>query len=327
MSVTSNWSWSVINRGKDISTSGGVQLERNNWTLTRTRISDDVYTSELGDISASLSGFNGGVTETVAAPVREVVKFDTARNWVRTTDEFVDAGYNVNGRRAYVQAFGTDNIPNPNMWKVIWCVFQTGSTTGGRWVCAELSGIDISNKVFASYDEGDVLVNYARGQNAAVYFDRTEFLKPEGLTTNGSSSPSFDKRWWYDSNETQNGEAVYWNGFETTAEAIWYDGANWIISEKSDVGGTPTNYFSNSTLTGTYTASGGWSGSPQVSSGVRFDPGLNPSETFVGESYASISSESGDLYCTSDVQSYQPQGVDWYTQTQTWTYRDEWRVS
>lgn len=60
--------------------------------------------------------------------------------------------------------------------------------------------------------------------------------------------------YWYDTGTTEGGEAVYYD--ETDTYAYWYDGAGWVVSVVADVGGTPTNFFDGSPLTG----DGAWSG-------------------------------------------------------------------
>lgn len=101
MAFTTNWMWRVIDRRKDYSISQGVESFRENWTLSRYRISDQAYSSELGDTSTSLAAENGGVTETITAPT------DTthyrAYNWDFTDDvPWYSSGYTRNGRQAYI---------------------------------------------------------------------------------------------------------------------------------------------------------------------------------------------------------------------------------
>lgn len=68
MSVTSGWEWQTIDRREAAVSIEPIYIYRPNWTLVRTRISDAAYSSELGDTTSSLSGLNGGVTETITPP-------------------------------------------------------------------------------------------------------------------------------------------------------------------------------------------------------------------------------------------------------------------
>ena len=50
------------------------------------------------------------------------------------------------------------------------------------------------------------------------------------------------------------------------------------------------------------------------------------SGNWTGASTATVADATGYFLCTSDRQDYATKSVDWYTQRQTWIYRDEWVV-
>ena len=118
MADTTNWEWININRSQDVTISIGSTLTRNNWVLTRKRISDASYSSELGDTSSSLSGYNGGVTETVTPPLTDVINFDTATNWTATATDWIPSGATNNGAPVYVTT-ADPNIPSSTKINII----------------------------------------------------------------------------------------------------------------------------------------------------------------------------------------------------------------
>lgn len=104
----SQWSWLNIDRRREYSkTQAGEDFFRENWTVTRSRVSNKVFTSELGDTAGSLSAYNGGVTETVTAPTYDFFSFTSmvsATDWFAELEDvpFYPAGYNRGGKPVYI---------------------------------------------------------------------------------------------------------------------------------------------------------------------------------------------------------------------------------
>lgn len=98
--------------------------------------------------------------------------------------------------------------------------------------------------------------------------DPRDYNIPEWTTT-GTSTPDLSGLLWYDSHTEINGEAVHYTADETYA--LWYDGSNYRISIKADVGGTPTDYFLSAALEGVYAANGAWTGAPEVGFDSKFE--------------------------------------------------------
>jgi hypothetical protein len=240
MSVTSNWVCESVDRNIDLGTSGGITLRRNAWTLTRSRISDASYSSELLSTATSLSCYNGGVTETISAPSRTSITFGTSTNWIETTDTFIEAGYTVNQRPVYVMSYGKFSKYNNSQSIAIVAIPLTEGATTLHWHAIQLSPFDIADKNLPTWG----------GSNAG--------------------QPLYSKPFCRTNTSFQAGAGTY-----VTPNGISF---NYLV--------------------------GGWS----------------------TESTPTVSTAQGSFLCTSDKQSYQTSGVDWYTQTQTWNYRDEWVV-
>tara|TARA_R100000750_G_scaffold58820_1_gene46805 strand:+ start:1544 stop:2326 length:783 start_codon:yes stop_codon:yes gene_type:complete len=100
---TSNWEWVSLARNFNTSFGGGVWNEKTPQVVQRFRWSDEAYSSEEGDTSSSLSGENGGVTETISAgTLADVGRFDDSENWVSTSSNWVQSGGH-NGKPTYTQ--------------------------------------------------------------------------------------------------------------------------------------------------------------------------------------------------------------------------------
>jgi len=89
------------------------------------------------------------------------------------------------------------------------------------------------------------------------------------VTTSSDAQPDTlqSPAYWYDTGEVSSGSAVYTD----TGDGLsyWYDGSDWIISESTDVGGIPVNYYlqSGQELTGR----GAWTGTLAISADVISD--------------------------------------------------------
>ena len=113
--------------------------------------------------------------------------------------------------------------------------------TSGVW---DASGVTISNLsavgllVNDDFTADDLIVT-----NLTVH-DELVVENPDGLVSSSSNaSPAALQGtvYWYDSGSTTNGEAIFYNSSDTYA--YWYDGAEWIISTNTVVGGSPTDCF------------------------------------------------------------------------------------
>jgi hypothetical protein len=147
---TSEWEWLSINRGLDYTVVNNAKLQRNNWTLTRSRSSDEVYVSELGEVELELSAFNGGVTETVTGVTTATItgmRFSTTRDWTLNTVTWVETGRIVNSRVTYRMESGATNIPNASKTNVVFYGSNDvyAATGDQRWMCVEADTVDVDN--------------------------------------------------------------------------------------------------------------------------------------------------------------------------------------
>lgn len=138
MAFTSQWVLNDVKRGVDISTSGSAIISRDAWSVRRSRHSDDAYSSLQGTTATSLSGENGGVTETVTAPDMIGFRFATTRNWVSNDAIWVKTGTIVNNNPVYIQNIGTTNIPDGDYVNALWITwYDDGYRYRYRWTCSE----------------------------------------------------------------------------------------------------------------------------------------------------------------------------------------------
>lgn len=211
---TSEWEWVSINREQDVSVSNGNTLTRNNWSVTRKRVSNAPYVSEVGTEKSELTAYNGGVSETVRPPETEVVTFDTTTAWTKTTTLWIPSGLTNNNAPIYVSN-ESPNIPDPSKINIL----------------------------YVSYDAVD-----------------EEFTWYAYESVDGLPGPSINRC----------GSDDY-----TTIPSL---------------------------------------------DGLLFD---NSFGSFTGSATSSITTAPiYDFYCSSDNQSYGQNGVDWFTQTQTWIFKD-----
>jgi len=242
MAITGNWILDAANRSVDTAGAGGLVLIRDNWTVNRSRISDDTYTSALGTIEAGISGYNGGVTETITPPSRTVLSFGTAQNWIATTDIFYEADFSLHQRPVYIMAPTYRAKYNSLMSLVIHTIVQAPGSTTGYWVCAEYAPDTIANRSFPTDDDSaDLAYNYVKGSSG---------------------------------------------GFAVTFSTV---GGTYM---------TPNSHEFKEFIVRNYS----------------------------GTSAAAVSSSAGKFICTADIQKYENPSVPWYTQVQTWSYLNAWRV-
>jgi len=241
---TSNWVWGSLIEGIDINVNSGSFISRDNWSFTRSRYSDEAYASQLGALEPSLSGYNGGVTHTVYGKVIENgVTFSADSAWTKSTTLWIPTGNTKNGYDVYIQRY-VENAPDSTKVNALWLIIDS-STSGYRWMCAELTTAQFENNTMAN--------SY---QSASQNF------------LNSSFSASFA------SPATAEGKV-----FGTT-----------------DLGTAPP-------YTGTGAGSYG---------------------TFTGATTASASDVVAAMICQSDSRTYE-NSVDWYKQSQTWTYKDDYK--
>ena len=109
MATTTNWEWTSLARTYVDSFSGGAYSAKSPTTVQRFRFSDDGWNAQAGtqlsegDQSSSLSGYNGGTTETITAPTMAGVgRFGTNTNWADNTSNWIESGGH-NGKSMYTQ--------------------------------------------------------------------------------------------------------------------------------------------------------------------------------------------------------------------------------
>ena len=156
MSVTSQWEWVSINRENDISVSGGVFSSRPNWTMMRMRISSADYSGQLGETASSLSGYNGGVTETITAPTINRVTFNANTAWTLSATSWIETGFTINGSKSYTPYYGTANIPNSSKKNVAFLAKITSEVfaTAYIWCVTEITAEELSSGTWtSSYEE------------------------------------------------------------------------------------------------------------------------------------------------------------------------------
>ena len=171
---TSEWEWLNINRGLDYTVVDNAQLKRNNWTLTRSRYSNMPYVSQLDERAQSLSGYNGGVPETIPSITGlyvSGVQFDTTTNWVSDSSVWIDSGYNYYGNaKTYIQQAGTTNKPDSSKTNVFG-VFITYQNLSGdpailtrkyAWAVVEVDNTEAEQGTFSRYTDNHT--NYIHGQ-------------------------------------------------------------------------------------------------------------------------------------------------------------------
>lgn len=158
MASTSEWSWISINRETDISVSGGVFSSRPNWSMARSRISNDTYSGQLGESATSLSAYNGGVTETVSVPVINYLSFNANTAWTLAATRWDATGYIKNGSMSYTPHYGTTNIPDAGMKNVAFIFKSSGVFY--RWIVTEITSAQLASGTWTDYSSGSVVSVY-----------------------------------------------------------------------------------------------------------------------------------------------------------------------
>lgn len=247
MSLTpfkSEWEWINVDRGLDYTVINGIEQKRNNWSLSRKRVSNDIYASEVDTRQYSLTAYNGGVPETVDNTTESIVgglHFDTTTTWTLNTTIWEEWDYSEHLEYRYTPQDGTVNIPDST--KINACSFQAidSSYTAYAWFVVEMEPEWLESPVRSIYSA------YTNGIRSADTYTPAEYAAKE---------------------------------FPLTP-----DGVSFTVPKGTFVGG------------GSSTAEWG-----TVATG-------------------------GEFLCTNDSQQYQQRGVEWYTQQQTWSFKDRWRVA
>lgn len=140
MAVTSQWEWASINRAKDFTIVNSQNVFRENWSIERFRISDDTYSSQLGESATSITAYNGGVTETVNCPTYPAYSFDTSQNWVNAGVLWIPTGFTRSGVAAYKYVESAKYNSTKNL------VLFLGTISGtARYLVAEVTSSELSS--------------------------------------------------------------------------------------------------------------------------------------------------------------------------------------
>ena len=193
MAFTSNWEWVSLTESYNTSISGGVYDVKRPITLQRFRYSDAAYSSEKGTQSSSLSGYNGGVTETKTAPsFANIGRFGTTRNWVLNTSNWIQAG-GLNGQPVYTQL--SESIPDGGLVNTIFAARIYNSVLtylGACWWCCAIPPSDFG-LLPTWFEEG--IRTGSVGPGAKYYVPEGKPFGPiailNGAKTSHSSSSSY----------------------------------------------------------------------------------------------------------------------------------------
>jgi len=321
MAFTSQWTWGTINRGVGKLVSGGVLYHRNIWKLVRSRISNDSYSSELGDSATSLDGYNGGVTETISSPLVDGLTF--AMTGFDGYIEVSGAGSaGVDGR--YVRG---DDVSGSPAW------YQEGGGTGFQ--DAIIWGGDgtwrLYNNNINIYDSANCLVTDAPYSANASPWANDGGVLPVPSVGGGGGTWATDGGVWLPTGGLKNSFPIY-TQYKTTnfplgkTNVVWYS-----------LTGATFGLWCSAPTTDTLAQSGGFEDEANVtnypdgfavasSGGSDLDgKTLEGQEAWdTNDGLASVGPTQVSLDCTDDDQIYDEQSVGWYKQVQTWEFIDAW---
>lgn len=180
----------------------------------------------------------------------------------------------------------------------------------------------------SAYNAGSTITTTAPETLSGVMF-------PEATVSNWTKDYTF----WTETGTVVNGRPSYWNDSINSPDAtkrnvIWlgsteYSGwYQWVCCESTTAlvaAGTwnKLTTYTNGIGTGAYTS---LSSAPLTPAGQNFSlkPWQGSLGTFSGAASAVTTKDSIPLTCISDVRTFEQNGVDWYTQTQTWKYTSAW---
>ena len=176
---TSEWEWASLARNYNTSFSGGVWTERTPEVVQRSRWSDEAYSSEKGTTSSSLSGFNGGITETITAGtlanVGRFTKSSGTMDFTTSSSNWIE-GAGTGGSSFYTMP--ELSTPETGMVNTLFNARLVNDfdlvSDGWFWFCCAISPGDLGNLPGTIYF---VPTPYASG----AYTSTTDFLySPSG---------------------------------------------------------------------------------------------------------------------------------------------------
>ncbi len=183
--VESNWSWGSINRARDYSYVGYNEYYRENWQLTRTRISSLEFDSQLGETESNfLTAYNGNRSKDIYPPTFDSISFlqdFTGEDWIKraggpvnegviTTlvgEEFYKAKWKCNGAPVYIMS----GMSPLNIDELIMCFYDPSlGDYSTYWHCVSRDSSDVSSgnfpdDILPTTDEDE---QYITGWNTTV---------------------------------------------------------------------------------------------------------------------------------------------------------------
>jgi len=340
MAFTSNWEWVSRNRVLDVNIdSSGTRTTRNNWTMTRTRISDAPFASELGDEADVLSAYAGAELVAEYNAEENYIQFDATQNWTDTTYKYY-AYYSASavgsgGVEQYYFVLNPAETNKPNSAKMTVVRPRLRLDTAGRlagtwewywyWECGE-------------WDDGTtdwIIDSYTPTWTSATRYGTNPPIPI--ITPDADATPQI----WTFKNSTTTINKVdisgsVYGGYGTVdsgssgsitgemsyalEDTTWEWGA---YSEETvanvDDTTTPTNYVKTAEVSA---GTGGFATDPTPIDGLTFS---TVEGTFTGsaDSVDAGLVQPTDFYCSNDS-AIHTNGVSWYKQTQVWIYKDEY---
>lgn len=341
MAFTTNWSWDSVNKNTDVNIDQDttVRTTRNNWSLTRSRHTNDVITSQLNDSAAAISAYAGGtlVTETIGDLAG--LQFDTTQNWTDTSYIYLaDESYSWIGsggvpRYAFELDSAFTNKPNAAKTTIVKPVLTASadSETGvweWKWQAGEW---DVGDDSWQTDFTRQAYFNFADANPpnftvSAVSADA--FKQKYTVVHTGSSGPTTEKVTLIGSVDGVIFEAA---GASGTYKGMTYScsvGPTWVGgSEKGlSIVDFPTDTTPTNRIETGLTSAASFAIEPEDAPNVDGLLFNSASGTFTGSATADApGSATGAFYCTTDTKSYESFGADWHKQTQTWTFKDEYQ--
>ncbi len=182
---TTEWAFINIDRANDYTVSSNRYF-RDNWIVTRKRISNEPYISQLGEKIDSISGFNGGVSETIVAPTISGLSFTTTRNWIDSSWIFLETQY-VAGNFPIYLPFPQPSVglPEPAMVSVL--LRGGGGGVATRWNVYQETRKNVEEGIFDDLLDG---VPKARPSTNATNLNNLAFTE-QFLGFSGNSTSVF----------------------------------------------------------------------------------------------------------------------------------------
>lgn len=344
MAFTSSWVWDSVSRNIDenIIQDTGVRQTRNNWSLTRSRYSDEDAETQLGENTASLSAYRGSTLAIEDVGELSGLTFDATQNWTDTSYIYLpDRSFSWVGsggvpRYAFELDSADTNKPDNTKTTIVKPVLTAGATEWEwKWQAGEWA-----------VDSTDWQTTYEKG----LVFESSEADAPAPTSITITSEDATEQRYnmHWSSNTGPSGGNYYrgWTLVGSVSGTIvddqittGYAGNGIFISDVDIIDASPATIGASKFFTvadepsdttpanriETASASGGSNPDPTDApspDGLTFS---SASGTFSGSADAAwAGSLSGGLYCTNDTKTPETDGTDWYKQTQNWTFLDEY---